>query len=76
MQNARNILLLTSTINPRNTNQNLALSSAEERLKDYTNALAFYERQIEAGVITNIVYVDNSEYPLDSLIEKFTHPAF
>lgn len=67
----KNILLLTSTIQPKSDQPDLAIADPLERLNDYRTALEFYSSQLEAGTLDNIVYIDNSGYDLSSLKERF-----
>lgn len=61
------ILLMTSTIAPRSDTFLLKVIDPSDRLAQYETALRFYLELIDAGAIAEIVYADNSGYPLDSL---------
>lgn len=69
-QSRGNILLLTSTIAPQTGTFALARAKPEERLADYMQSLEFYFPFVATGVFDSAVYVDNSGYPLDALVEK------
>lgn len=62
-----NILLLTSTIAPRNGLRQGVQNDASQRLREYQDALSFYLGILGSGTISRIVYADNSGYPLDAL---------
>lgn len=62
-----NIVLLTSTIQPKGDAYNLQHHDAALRMADYEQALAFYAQLVLAGTITQLIYVDNSGCPLDRL---------
>jgi hypothetical protein len=68
----KNILLLTSTIRPKANQPQLKLADPEERLTDYRQALDFYVRLVEQGVLDKIVYADNSGVDLKCLSERFS----
>lgn len=62
-----NILLMTATITPDNPPE-LARVDPELRLGDYAHALAFYIDQLEADAIQGIVFVENSDSDVSSLV--------
>lgn len=61
------ILLATSTIAPKSDTFLLKVIDPADRLAQYEKALRFYLGLINVGVIQEIVYADNSGYPLDTL---------
>lgn len=63
----KNILFITSTIQPDSNVFLLKRSQVEDRLKDYQSAFRFYCSQLRNDVFYKIVYVDNSGYDLLSL---------
>lgn len=70
----QNIILLTSTIQPKPNQPDLLLVDPQIRLQDYTRALKFYSEQLKNGVVQKIVFVDNSSYDLAELQKQFGHP--
>ena len=70
-----NIVLLTSTIQPKVDQPQLVLSNPLERLEDYRKALAFYSGLLNENIIQKIVFVDNSNYDLEALRVEFLNPA-
>jgi hypothetical protein len=64
----RNIALITSTIAPAANTFLLRHSDPEQRLREYQQAFAFYCQQVATGVFDALIYADNSDYPLDSLV--------
>ena len=67
----RNILLLTSTIKPKENQPNLALSKSEDRLVEYIRSLEFYSCCLKNGAFDGIVYVDNSGVDLSCISNRF-----
>lgn len=61
------IASITSTIKPDPNVFLLKRTSVEDRLSDYETCFKFYCGLIKDGSFDNIVYVDNSGYPLSSL---------
>jgi hypothetical protein len=70
----QNIILLTSTIQPKANQPDLLLIDPQIRLQDYIRALKFYFEQLKKGVIQKVVFVDNSSYDLTELQKQFSHP--
>lgn len=70
-----NIVLLTSTIQPKLDQPQLVLSNPLERLEDYRKALIFYSSLLNENIIQKIIFVDNSSYDLKDLIAQFSNPA-
>lgn len=70
----KNILLLTSTIQPKPDQPHLKLADPAERLRDYLAALEFQNHLLQRGVVDRIVYVDNSGYDLTPLRTRFPSP--
>jgi len=68
----RNILLLTSTIQPKIDQPDLKLTNPQERLSDYKKAIGFYSDLLKKEVIDGIVFVDNSGFDLKCLSDIFT----
>lgn len=62
------IVLMTSTIAPKADTYALKRADPADRLRDYADALEFYLRTVGRGDFGALVYVDNSGYPLDTLI--------
>jgi len=67
----KNILLLTSTVQPKSGQPQLVLTDPKQRLAEYRNALSFYSAQLEQGVVDRIVYADNSGFDLAPLQRAF-----
>jgi hypothetical protein len=65
----QNIALITSTIAPDPGVVGLQRANAKDRLGDYIKGLTFYCQCLRQNVFQKLVYVDNSGYPLDDLIE-------
>lgn len=63
------ILLMTSTIAPSADTFLLAVADPQKRLEQYKTSARFYFSLLRQGVFDHIVYMDNSGYPLDELIE-------
>lgn len=61
------ILLMTATITPDNSPE-LARTDPALRLDDYARALDFYINQLETNAIQAIVFVENSNSDISSLI--------
>jgi len=62
-----NILLMTATITPDNPPELVRIDPAL-RLDDYAQALTFYIDQLEAGAIQGIVFAENSDSDIASLV--------
>ena len=57
-ENMSNALMLTGTINPAAyNNTNVVLTDAEERLKQYERAIAYYIKETK---FEKIIFVENS----------------
>jgi hypothetical protein len=67
LNQAKRLLVMTSTIAPFPGVHALKRSDPLERLDDYRRALGFYLEGLSRGDIDEIVYVDNSGYDLSSL---------
>ena len=65
------ILLMTATITPDNSPE-LARTDPALRLDDYAQALAFYIGELERGAIRGIVFVENSDSDVTSLVALAT----
>jgi hypothetical protein len=65
----RNIALITSTIAPDPGVIGLQRANARDRLDDYIKGLTFYCQCLSQNVFQKLVYVDNSGYRLDELME-------
>jgi hypothetical protein len=65
----RNIALITSTISPDPGVVGLQRVNPRDRLDDYIKGLTFYCECLSENVFQKLVYVDNSGYPLDDLID-------
>ena len=65
----KNILLITSTISPKSTVYSLAVTDELLRLSQYTEAFRFYISTLKSGLFEKIIYVDNSGYDLQSLMD-------
>ena len=61
----KNTALITSTIAPDPGVVDLKRNNARDRLNDYLTAFHFYCECLRENIFTNIVYVDNSAWPLD-----------
>lgn len=64
---ARQVLLLTSTIAPKSGVRALKHVDPSARLADYMTALRHYVVMLKSGVFDALVYVDNSGWPLDEI---------
>lgn len=63
------VLILTATITPPKTAGNLKRLDPQQRMIDYRGALEFYIDQMASGVISRIVFCDNSATDLGPLVK-------
>ena len=68
----QNILLLTSTIKPKNQ-AGLAVINFKERLQEYVNCLEYYCDLVKSGLVDKVVFVDNSGFDVDFLKDKYSN---
>jgi hypothetical protein len=68
-----NILLMTSTIAPATDTFLLKVIDPAKRLEHYKQSLLFYARYIKNRTFDSLVFVENSGYPLDDLLEIASH---
>lgn len=64
---AKNILVLTATVTPPHDAAQLQRVDPLLRLQDYATALEFYLKQMKLGVISSIIFSDNSNSDLKML---------
>jgi hypothetical protein len=70
----KNYLLLTSTIQPKSNQPQLAVTDAAVRFQEYRHALRFYVNELNHGTLDGLIYADNSGYDLAELKAEFSHP--
>jgi hypothetical protein len=66
-----NVVLLTATIRPKEGQPDLRVIDPDERLGEYTRALAFYHSLLARGRIDRLVFADNSGFDLGPLAARF-----
>ncbi len=62
-----NVFILSATITPPRGAAQLARTDPKIRLNDYVTALAFYIEQVKSGIITGLVFADNSNSDISEL---------
>ena len=70
----KNILLLTATVTPPQDAAQLQRVDPVLRMQDYAAALEFYLKQMKRGVLSSVVFSDNSNSDLKvlcELVEKY-----
>jgi len=62
-----NVFLLTATVTPPQGAAQLARTDPRLRLNDYAVALTFYIEQIKSGIISGLIFADNSNSDISEL---------
>ena len=65
--NMENVLLMTATIAPRENTFLLSRHDPEQRKQDYIESLSFYLSVLERGVVSRIIFAENSPAELSDL---------
>jgi hypothetical protein len=63
----RNTILLTATITPPVNAVQLSRVDPSLRLQDYTTSLGFYLEQLKKGVVSGLIFAENSNSDIQSL---------
>lgn len=71
----RHLLLVTATVVPAAGQPGLALVQADERLQEYRQALRHHVGELRRGVVSAIVFAENSGHDLRALAAEFPDPA-
>ena len=69
----KRVLIITATLEPPKDAFKLKRVDVESRKEDYINALEFYTEKLEKNILDYIVFVDNSNYDLKFLKDKFNN---
>lgn len=65
--NIKNTVLLTATITPPVNAVQLSRADPSVRLQDYTTSLIFYMEELRKGVISSLIFAENSNSDIQSL---------